>query len=97
MSDPLIIAASGLQVAALRMQSVGSNVANAHGPDHQPTQVRETARADGTVSGQLVPAARTDLATQLVSQQETSTAYRANMAVFGAVGRAYQSLIDIIA
>jgi flagellar basal body rod protein FlgC len=97
MSDPLLTAVSGMQVAALRMQSVASNVANAQTPNHQPTQVQQTAQPGGGVKGTLVKSPPTDLETQLVTGKEASAAYRANMAVFGAVGRAYQSLIDIIA
>jgi len=97
MSDPLIPAVSGMQVAALRMQSVASNVANQQTPNYQPTQVQQTAQPSGGVSGSLVKSPPTDLETQLVTGKEASAAYRANMAVFGAMGRAYQSLIDIIA
>jgi flagellar basal body rod protein FlgC len=86
-----------MQVAALRMQSVASNVANQQTPNYQPTEVQQTAQPGGGVRGSLVKAPPTDLESQLVSGMEASTAYRANMAVFGAVGRAYQSLIDIIA
>jgi flagellar basal body rod protein FlgC len=97
MSDPLLTAVSGMQAASLRMQSVASNVANQQTPNYQPTQVRQTAQPGGGVRASLVKAPPTDLATQLITGQEATTAYRANLAVFGAVGRAYQSLIDIIA
>jgi flagellar basal body rod protein FlgC len=86
-----------MQAASLRMQSVASNVANQQTPNYQPTQVRQTAQPGGGVRASLVKAPPTDLATQLITGQEATTAYRANLAVFGAVGRAYQSLIDIIA
>jgi flagellar basal body rod protein FlgC len=97
MSDPLLTAVSGMQAASLRMQSVASNVANQQTPNYRPTQVQQTAQPGGGVRASLVKAPPTDLETQMVSGMEASTAYRANLAVFGAVGRAYQSLIDIIA
>jgi flagellar basal body rod protein FlgC len=86
-----------MQAASLRMQSVASNVANQQTPNYRPTQVQQVAQPGGGVRASLVKAPPTDLETQLVTGQEASTAYRANLAVFGAVGRAYQSLIDIIA
>lgn len=97
MGNPLITAVSGMQAAALRMQSVASNVANEQTQNYQPTQVQQTTQPGGGVRASLVKAPPTDLATQLVSGQEASIAYRANMAVYGAVGRAYKSLLDIIA
>lgn len=96
MTDISNIAASGIQAAAVQMQSAAQNIANAQSQNDQPSRVVQTARADGGVSGKTVPAAQTDLATQLVSQQEASVAERANMAVFAAAGRAYKALIDIL-
>jgi hypothetical protein len=96
MLDATIISASGLQAASLQMQSAAQNMANAVSANYQPTTVALTTRADGGVSAQLVPAPATDLATQLVSQQEASFSERANLAVFGAAGRAYQSLLDML-
>lgn len=90
-------AASGLQAASLWMQSAASNVANNNTPNYRPTAVANRTTPDGGVSAQLVPSPRTDLETQMVSQMEASTAARANMAVFSMAGRAYKSLIDIIA
>lgn len=97
MIDAMLKAASGIQAASLWMQSTASNVANANTPNYQPTTVANRTTPDGGVSGQLVPSPRTDLETQMVSQLEASTAMKANMAVFSAAGRAYKSLIDIIA
>jgi flagellar basal body rod protein FlgC len=97
MIDAMMKAASGIQAASLWMQSTASNVANANTPGYQATTVANHTTPDGGVSGQLVPSPRTDLATQMVSQMEASTAMKANMAVFSAAGRAYKSLIDIIA
>ena len=86
-----------MQAAALQVQSVASNVANAPSQNYQPTAVQQVAQPGGGVSASLVKSPPTDLETQLVSGQEASIAYRANLAVFGAVGRAYKSLLDIIA
>ena len=86
-----------MQAAALQMQSVAWNVANAPSQNYQPTAVRQVAQPCGGVRASLVKSPPTDLETQLVSGQEASIAYRANLAVFGAVGRAYKSLLDIIA
>jgi flagellar basal body rod protein FlgC len=97
MLDAMTKAASGLQAASLWMQSTASNVANSNTKNYRPTAVAFHTKADGGVSAQLVPSPRTDLETQMVSQMEASTAARANMAVFSAAGRAYKSLIDIIA
>jgi flagellar basal body rod protein FlgC len=97
MSDPLLTAVSGLQAAALRMQSVASNVAHAQKPDAQPTSAQKTASSGGGMRAALVASPPTDLETEPVTGKQASAAYRANMAVFGAMGRAYQSLIDIIA
>lgn len=96
MFDVLAIASSGVQVASLRAEAAASNVANAETKNYQPVAVAQQTRADGGVSGKIVPAAQTDLATQLVSQQEASFTERANLAVFGAAGRAYQSLLDLL-
>lgn len=79
------------------MQSVASNVANAQTKGYQPTTVMNRTTPDGGVSAQLVPSPRADLETQLASQMQASAAARANMAVFAMAGRAYKSLIDIIA
>ena len=97
MSDPLLTAVSGMQAASLQMQSVASNVANAQTSNYQPTAVQQTAQPGGGVRASLVKSPPTDLPTQLVSGMEASAAYRANLAVFGAMGRAYKSLLDIIA
>jgi flagellar hook-associated protein FlgK len=96
MTDISKIAASGMQAAAVQMQSAAQNIANAQSQNHQPTAVAQTTRSDGAVTAKIVPAAPTDLSTQLVSQQEASVAERANMAVFAAAGRAYQSLLDLL-
>lgn len=97
MLDAMMKAASGLQAASLWMQSTASNVANANTKNYQPTTVANRTTPDGGVSGQLVPSPRADLETQMASQLEASAASRANLAVFNAAGRAYKSLIDIIA
>jgi len=96
MTNITTIAASGIQAAAVQLQSAAQNIANAPSQNYQPTRVAEETRADGGVSAKMVPAAPTDLSTQLVAQQEASVTERANMAVFAAAGRAYQSLLDLI-
>ena len=96
MLDVLSIAASGAQVASLQAEAAASNIANAQTQNYRPVAVAQQTRADGGVSGRIVPAAQTDLATQLVSQQEASFTERANLAVFGAAGRAYQSLLGLL-
>ena|SRR5690242_79441 len=96
MLDVLSIAASGVQAASLRSEAAASNIANAQTQNYKPVAVAQQTRADGGVNAQLVPAAQTDLATQLVSQQEASFTERANLAVFGAAGRAYQTLLDLV-
>ncbi|MBS0273817.1 MAG: hypothetical protein JSR55_05320 [Proteobacteria bacterium] len=97
MIDAMMKAASGIQAASLWMQSTASNIANSNTPGYQPVTVANRTTPDGGVSGQLVPSPRADLATQMASQMEASTAMKANMAVFAAAGRAYKSLIDIVA
>ncbi|HEY2033892.1 MAG TPA: flagellar basal body protein [Rhizomicrobium sp.] len=97
MSDSLLTAVSGMQAASLQMQAAASNVANAQTPSYQPVAVQQTAQSGGGVRASLVKSPPTDLPAQLVSGIEASTAYRANFAVFGAMGRAYKSLLDIIA
>jgi flagellar basal body rod protein FlgC len=97
MSDPFLVAASGMQAAALQMQSVASNVANRQTKNYQPTAVMQSAQAGGGVRASLVKSPPTDLAAQLVSGMEASAAFRANAAVFGAMRRTYKSLLDVIA
>lgn len=96
MLDILSIASSGAQAASLQAQTAASNIANAQAQNYRPVAVAQQTRADGGVSARVVPAAQTDMATQLVSQQEASFTERANLAVFGAAGRAYQSLLDLL-
>ena len=97
MLDPVNIAVSGMQAVSLKMQSAASNIANGQTQNYKPTAVQTVAQPDGGVRASLVASPPTDVETQLVSGDEASAAYRANMAVFGAMGRAYKSLIDIIA
>jgi hypothetical protein len=98
MSDPLLTAVSGMQAAALRMPSGAATATPAQTPNLQPTPAQQTASSSGGgVRAALVASPPTDLETGLVTGKQASAAYRANMAVFGAMGRAYQSLIDIIA
>lgn len=97
MSDPLLTAVSGMQAAALRMPSGAATATPAQTPNPQPTPAQQTASPGSGVRAALVASSPGDLETELVTGKQASAAYRANMAVFGAMGRAYQSLIDIIA
>jgi flagellar basal body rod protein FlgC len=97
MLDAMMKAASGVQAASLWMQSAASNVASANTPNYQPTAAVNHTTPDGGVTAQLVPSPRADMETQMASQMEASAATKANMAVFAAAGRAYKSLLDIIA
>jgi flagellar basal body rod protein FlgC len=105
MSDPLSIAVSGLNNAALRISNAASNIVKASstmkgGKNYSGTSVVSSPNGMGGVDSQIVPrtgGAQIDLASELVDSAVASFSYQADAKVIEAVAADQKKLIDAIA
>ena len=98
--DPLVIAASGMRSAELRLAASAHNVANLGTPSFRPLRVTQTSiHEGGSVAHQRQePHAReVDLAHEILEQIRASSQFEASLRVYAVASGTQGYLIDLFA